>query len=530
MSKLFITNLVLLNFSLLFSLFAKDDFPFLQVVEDSVSNPSNKVQILNSGMSALEKRLQMIELAKKSISIETFIFDPSHRSVRLILQALLEKAKSGIHIRILVDAGPGTWKLRSKHVDALNELCKESASCKPIELRMYNRIPAPSLFFISSLNFRNHRKMFLVDDDQGLTGGRNLADEYFDLDLEYNFMDRDVYVNGPVAKTMRLSFDRFWYGPMSIGMEKLRYARIVDATEDEIGENRYGDGPGYEDLQNIKKDYWGKTVKNLAVSFATNKSDKELLKRVRLLGKKLLNDQPVGGCQKLTFVSDKSGWKRSDFVIGKAEYTRKDLEEARLVEKNILMYAAKAKKSVVASSPYMIATGQSKETVEQIISNGVELTLMTNSLYSTDGVQVAAMFYDKLPYWLGNGIKVFIHPGKFFPYSEVFPEVKNTRWGTHAKTYLYDDDSFMIGSFNMDNRSSFYNTEAAIFCEGNIELVAKLEEDMSLRRSHFLQIKDSHSAIDSDGNEVGIYGTDNFLKILELKLWTPISKIVTPLL
>jgi phosphatidylserine/phosphatidylglycerophosphate/cardiolipin synthase-like enzyme len=88
----------------------------------------------------------------------------------------------------------------------------------------------------------------------------------------------------------------------------------------------------------------------------------------------------------------------------------------------------------------------------------------------------------------------------------------------------------MIGSFNMDNRSSFYNTEAAIFCEGNKKLTAALEKDMKIRIGSSLELKDRKMAIDKDGKEVSVYGNANFYKILMLKIWTPASKLMRPLL
>ena len=60
------------------------------------------------------------------------------------------------------------------------------------------------------VNQRMHDKTFIVDGQVAITGGRNMADEYFDYDHDYNFRDRDALVMGEAVPAMRASFERFW--------------------------------------------------------------------------------------------------------------------------------------------------------------------------------------------------------------------------------------------------------------------------------------------------------------------------------
>ncbi|MGZ3807736.1 MAG: phospholipase D-like domain-containing protein [Bacteriovorax sp.] len=60
-------------------------------------------------------------------------------------------------------------------------------------------------------------------------------------------------------------------------------------------------------------------------------------------------------------------------------------------------------------------------------------------------------------------------------------EVRRSNWGTHSKTIVFNDDSFMIGTFNIDNRSSFYNTEMALFCSGSPELTQDTRSSINTR-------------------------------------------------
>ena len=59
------------------------------------------------------------------------------------------------------------------------------------------------------------------EDQAGITGGRNMADEYFDYNRAYNFRDRDMLVLGPVVGEMEASFSRFWESGLAVPVEKL---------------------------------------------------------------------------------------------------------------------------------------------------------------------------------------------------------------------------------------------------------------------------------------------------------------------
>lgn len=70
-------------------------------------------------------------------------------------------------------------------------------------------------------NQRMHNKTFVVDSKIVITGGRNIADEYFDYDHEYNFRDRDVLLLGKIASDVHNSFEQFWNSPLSVDICEL---------------------------------------------------------------------------------------------------------------------------------------------------------------------------------------------------------------------------------------------------------------------------------------------------------------------
>ncbi|MDP5141033.1 MAG: cytochrome P450, partial [Spirosomaceae bacterium] len=86
-----------------------------------------------------------------------------------------------------------------------------------------------------SANQRMHNKTFIVDHKIVITGGRNIADEYFDYDHEYNFRDRDVLLLGKTTKDVATSFTSFWADDLCVPVAEL----IKDTPENTIDPHRF---------------------------------------------------------------------------------------------------------------------------------------------------------------------------------------------------------------------------------------------------------------------------------------------------
>ena len=133
---------------------------------------------LIEGRDALGARMQMIDDAQSTIDVSTFLIKPDTAG-RLFAAKLIEAADRGVRVRFLIDDVFTTAKDRDlAYVDAHEN----------IELRMFN--PAPRglpkaltfPFNFKRLNRRMHNKMFVVDNSMAIIGGRNIADEYYQLD------------------------------------------------------------------------------------------------------------------------------------------------------------------------------------------------------------------------------------------------------------------------------------------------------------------------------------------------------------
>ena len=147
---------------------------------------------------ALAAFTAMANHSKRSIDLTTFIFEPCHASTQVMMEILAKRSKAGVRVRLLLDeiTQSGSEKKNLAAWAVLNG----------IELRWYHNplIPNPGQ------NHRSHAKFMVVDNDSYISGGRNIADEYFGMYDGPNFVDRDVIVKGASARQATASFEELW--------------------------------------------------------------------------------------------------------------------------------------------------------------------------------------------------------------------------------------------------------------------------------------------------------------------------------
>ncbi len=185
--------------------------------------PRHYATIVDKGELALVARLNLIRSATRSVDLQTYIFDTDD-SARMVIDALLDAARRGVKVRVLID--------QLSAISDLRMLGALSAAHANFELRIYNPTfgkAKPSYFDYAGsvlccfrrFNQRMHNKLLVVDDVVGMVGGRNYQDDYYDWDAEYNFRDRDVVVAGPEAREMAANFQAFWDARRSVPVERL---------------------------------------------------------------------------------------------------------------------------------------------------------------------------------------------------------------------------------------------------------------------------------------------------------------------
>jgi cardiolipin synthase len=159
----------------------------------------NEVTVLRDGGQTYRAMLDAILAAKRTIVLETYILASDSTGDRFKL-ALVERARAGVTIRLIYDA-VGSFGLSGAWVSDLRAAGIDVIEFNPIA-------PWRAKF---NLSHRDHRKILVVDDEVGFTGGLNIANDYASVDDGgAGWHDMHCRVTGPVVKDMARLFRRNW--------------------------------------------------------------------------------------------------------------------------------------------------------------------------------------------------------------------------------------------------------------------------------------------------------------------------------
>ncbi len=162
--------------------------------------PHNRLQLLKDGKTTFQAIFQALELAKKQIHLQYYIFEDGELANQLL--ALFEKKiAQGVKIRLIYD-GIGSFSLSKAYRKKLIAIGVEVIPFLPFK---FGR-------FLSSLNYRNHRKIIVVDGKVAFTGGINISDKYLKGDLALgNWHDMHLKIEGEAASHLNYLFSMDWY-------------------------------------------------------------------------------------------------------------------------------------------------------------------------------------------------------------------------------------------------------------------------------------------------------------------------------
>ena len=170
--------------------------------------------LINSGIDGLAARIQMIRGAERTLDLQYFIFRGDETGT-FLTEELRHAAARGVRIRVLVDDGDTV---------AGDERLLQLDGSPNIEVRVFNPFDyREHNFFLRNLDFllhksrldyRMHNKLLVADNAVALAGGRNIGNQYFQVDPRSQFADEDVFVAGPLVQTLSRSFDQFWKSDM----------------------------------------------------------------------------------------------------------------------------------------------------------------------------------------------------------------------------------------------------------------------------------------------------------------------------
>lgn len=157
-------------------------------------------KVLTNGDETFTHILEALRKATHHIHLEYYII--RHDDIgQAIKNILIEKAKQGVTVRLLYD-GVGSWRISNRFLNDLRDAGVEVVEFGPVRLPFLN----------SKFNFRNHRKIIVIDGLVGFVGGLNIGDEYLGKSESFGFWrDTHLLIRGEAVRSLQLIFLQDWY-------------------------------------------------------------------------------------------------------------------------------------------------------------------------------------------------------------------------------------------------------------------------------------------------------------------------------
>ena len=170
-------------------------------VNQSFSLPfkDNQVDIMTDGYAFFPELLKDISQATHHIHVDMYIFEDDALG-RLLADALIDKARQGVAVRVIID-DVGCWKVSHQFYEQMRE--------EGIEVAAYLPVRFPS--FTSKVNYRNHRKLIVIDGKVGYIGGMNIALRYVKGMGKQPWRDTMLRITGGAVYGLQRAFLIDWY-------------------------------------------------------------------------------------------------------------------------------------------------------------------------------------------------------------------------------------------------------------------------------------------------------------------------------
>lgn len=376
---------------------------------------------LADGMDALGARLRLLESAQSSVDIQYFLMK-NDAAGGLFAAALLRAADRGVRVRFLLDDVFTTADDRTLISLDMHE---------NIEVRLYNPVARGGIFYLNFLadfkraNRRMHNKSFTVDNSITVVGGRNIADEYFELRTDAEFLDFDVIGIGPVAADVSKVFDSFWNHERSVPMAA--FAGNVDSNT--ISAWRADVDADFE------RD--GKPI------------------YTRALDSRLIND----------LVDDEIALYPANYDVitdDPVKLVSKISQEHQALVNFLAREAATAASEVIVVTPYFVPMDSGLTFWRDLTAKGVRVVVVTNSLASNNHIAVHSGYARHRRNLVDAGVELYearVDAVRSSPDSgSGGPDLLTL----HTKAIVIDREALYVGSLNLDPRSIDINSEMGI--------------------------------------------------------------------
>lgn len=389
--------------------------------------------VLNNGLDGFYARAQLIDKAQASLDLQYFIFREDETG-KLLTEHLIRAADRGVRIRILVDD--------SNTVDGDEQLLT-LASHQNIQIRIFNPLRyrgheklvrlAEITAMKSHLDYRMHNKLFVADNAVALIGGRNIGDDYFQVDPEAQFGDDDVFTIGPMVQNLSKSFDEYWNSDLAVP------AQMVDPK--------------------------------LTSTDALNQFKKQLINH-----RKSLEAQKESFANQIYSNSILNGlfthalnltWANAQLIYDSPD--KKDVEDdslaGSLIYKSVEETMKSTQSELLIVTPFLVPGDEGMKLFQALHARHVSTRILTNSLESTPQLPAHAGYIHYRKPLLKLDVKLYEMRARLGKASGSGESKKMTgygNYGLHAKQYIFDRQKIFLGSMNFDQRSMHLNTEIGL--------------------------------------------------------------------
>jgi len=390
-------------------------------------------RMLTAGLDGLLARVEVIDAAQHSLDLQYYIFR-CDASGLIVASALMRAADRGVRIRIIMDDGETV---------AGDEKILALTAHPGIEVRLFNpfryrghfRAIRAAEFLLNKqrLDYRMHDKLLVADNFVALIGGRNIGNQYFQIDPDSQFGDDDVVAAGPVVQDLSKVFDLFWNSAEVIP------ARAVDRRD---------------------------TTPSALVKLqsAITASGNRLPESQDTFTAKLAAGEPIGG-----IASDKTplSWSQARLVYDSPD--KKDVGQGAAAGKLIYNTVAFEAKSVdtemIMVTPYLVPTPDEMRLLNGERSRNARVRILTNSLMSNPDVVAHAGYTHYRHALLEDGVQLYeirAMLGSANGSGQGKAISRHGNYALHAKLFVFDRKSVFVGSMNFDQRSKRLNTEIGL--------------------------------------------------------------------
>jgi putative cardiolipin synthase len=350
-----------------------------------------------------------------------------------------------------------------------------------IQVRLYNPFGERSfrgwdaLFDFARISHRMHNKAFIVDNVVAIVGGRNIGDTYFAANEQSNFRDLDLFAAGPVVNDVSENFDTFWNSRWALPV----YAFVGgQSTVEQPHKPAAALIPTIADYEHLP--FRLELDPASLTAFAKSIPSRLIWAKARVLA-----DLP-----------DKPQTAESDVLPGLRSKMGETLGRELLFEVAYFVPGDKGVQSLCA-----------------LTTRGVRVRVLTNSFASTDVAVVHAGYAKYRKKLLRCGVELAeLQPLAGFIKKEWKWLKGKSKAALHTKAAVFDRRTVFIGSFNLDPRSAFLNTELVIVVESPAlaaEVARYIEAGMQPSNAYRLGL-DRHGDVVWTATEQGeaVYFTD----------------------